>query len=83
MKPGLQPDLKRSNRIVSVWFDPVGKTFLVQGKRVGKNCPMTQSEVRTYVRKGGAAAIRQIQVRLNCDLREAFHVLKLAKKGRW
>lgn len=44
-------DLKMvtNNRIYARWFDPSTRSYVKQGKRVGRDCPLTHEECRIVV----------------------------------
>jgi hypothetical protein len=82
MLGGLE-DIGQDNRLVIVRRYPGIRRYVIQGKRVGKNCPVTQEEVAAYVKGGAPAILKMIQARMDCTLAEALKILQHAKKGNW
>lgn len=50
-----------------------------QGKRVGKDCPLSRDEIRAYVELGTVKAIARIRENRDCSLREAITLLNKAR----
>lgn len=78
MKTGLIP-YRGSNRLIAVWRDPQTDRLVRQGKRVGKDCPLTAEERRALVEHGPARTVKMIRDRLGCDLRTAKDLYDSAK----
>lgn len=71
------------NRLVVGWIDRATKRRTKQGKRVGRNCPISQEIARLYVKNGIASAVREIMIERKISMREAYSILKAAKDGAW
>lgn len=70
----------QSDKIAVVWRLPNGNC-VAQGKRVGKDCPLTPDERRMYVEELARPAIickRLMELR-NISLGEAWRLVKLAR----
>lgn len=78
MKTGLTP-YRGSNRLIAVWLDPQTNRRVVQGKRVGKDCPLTAEERRALITHGPARVVAMIRDRLGCSLRVAKDLYDSAK----
>lgn len=49
------------------------------GKRVGKDCPLTRQEIRTYVEQGAVKTVALIRSSRQITLREALDLLNQAR----
>ena len=62
---------------------PDGRRFTYfHGKRVGKDCPLTEEERRTYVERGAVSAVALIRNGRGITLREALGLLNAARGRR-
>ena len=78
MITGLIP-YRGSNRLIAKWLNPKTGRVVVQGKRVGKDCPLTAEERRALITHGPARVVAMIRDRLGCSLREAKDLYDSAK----
>lgn len=68
-----------TNKLVTRWRTPKGpaseRRYFSQGKRVGKDCPLTPEERKQYVQHGTLRAISLMHARTGLSHLECFGVL--------
>ena len=64
-----------TDRLVMRWKNPTHS----QGKRMGKDCPLTREEIRTYVEHGTWSAVKLIAQRIG-DPTEALNLLNSVRR---
>lgn len=80
MRPKKTIDVYHEDRLVIRWQDTRTKRVYHQGKRVGKDCPLTRNEIRMYVIYGSIQAVSAIRHARKCTLSEALKLLDSARK---
>lgn len=69
----------QNDRLVIRYINGNTRKRLSQGKRVGKDCPLTQEERRIYIQKGIVATVLHVKERLALTLSDAMTLVKRAR----
>ena len=68
----------RDNKLFFTVRDPAARKNYTQGKRVGKDCPLTGEERRAIVKQGVPRGVAFVREKRNISLAEAWNLVRSA-----